>query len=178
MATYIPFSGWNPNFVTYGYPGNDSSLTILHQASSSFPLTPNTRTTIGPISSTGLTTFIRLDGAMSTSVPVNLELSLYAATSAGSARITTIEKDATGLRFVQDNFYLPVALGAVNSSTGDFFIYIGVQTSLISGALLQAEADVSLTISRYILYSSVYLPTLRAIKPNLPTIPYIAPNHC
>lgn len=178
MATYVQFSGWNPNFVVYGYPGNDSSLTILHQATSSFPIPTNIRTDIGPIVSTGLTTFIRADGIISVPVPTHLNISLFSRTSLSSVRLATIDKDTDGVRIIQDNFHLPVAIFSLDSTTGDFFIYFGIQTSLISGTTLAIESDVDITINRYTVYASSRAQSISALKPGDPQFPYIDTQAC
>lgn len=178
MATYVQFSGWNPNFVVYGYPGNDSSLTILHQATSSFPIPTNIRTDIGPIVSTGLTTFIRIDGGISTPVPTYLNLSLFSKTSLSSVRLATVDKDEDVIRIIQDNFHLPVAIFSLDSTTGDFFIYFGIQTSLISGTTLAMETDVDMTVNRYTVYASSQVQSISALKPGDPSLPYIDTQAC
>ena len=110
MATYVQFSGWNPNAIVYGYPGNDSSLHILHQAAPSFLIQPNIKTNIGPLVSEGLTSFIRVDGIFTTPIPVYLRLEFFSSTSSSSLLLLVADKEEDDIRISSPNFFLPSKL--------------------------------------------------------------------
>jgi len=181
MATFVQFSGWNPNFIVYGFPGNDSSLSILHQATASFPVTAHTPTDVGPLVSSGLNMYIRLEGTFDNGIPGDFTITLSATTTVGSTQVANIYSNSGTVKILEPttaSFWLPTKIFAKNTTDNSFLLYIGVQTPLLDGTTLSILSTEDLTINRYTLYSSTKLIGIFGIKPNSVPIPYIQQEHC
>lgn len=177
---FVQLSGWNPDYKVFGHIGNDSPLHILHQATTSFPVPANTITNVGPFTPFGLTTYIWISGVFGSPVPTDINIVLQAATTVSSVVLASIDYQQNGntVRITSPNFSLSTRSFAINSTTGDFFIYLGIRIALLENTTLQIESSTDLTINNHYLYSSTRLPSRAALAQQIPPLPFTPISAC